>query len=55
MNELDLASKEVTVNNLIIEQVYTYNYLNLVIRMRTDDHTCEIGRRIVLTWADFGR
>lgn len=50
-----VASENITVNNTNIEQVYSYKYLGHEIRLGRDNQTCEIGRRIGLTWAAFGR
>jgi len=50
-----VASENLRVNNLNIEQVYSYKYLSHEIRLGRDNQTCKIGRRIGLTWAAFGR
>lgn len=44
-----VASENLTVNNLNIEQVYSYKYLGHEIRLGRDNQTCEIGRRRGLT------
>jgi len=53
--KVPVANENLTVNNLNIEQVYSYKYLGHKIRLERDNQTCEIGRRIGLTWAAFGR
>ena len=50
-----VASKNLTVSNLNIEQVYSYKYLGHEIRLGRDNQTCELDRRIGLTWAAFGK
>lgn len=48
-----VVSENLTVSNLNIEQIYLYKYLGHEIRLGRDNQTCEIGRRIGLTF--FGR
>lgn len=50
-----VASENIIVNNLNIEKVYSYKSLDHDIRLRRDNQTCEIDRRIGLTWEAFGR
>ncbi|KAH1028359.1 hypothetical protein HUJ05_001719 [Dendroctonus ponderosae] len=50
-----VANENLTVNNLNIEQVYSYKYLGHEIRLGRDNQTCEIGGRTGLIWAAFGK
>lgn len=50
-----VISEDLRVNNLNIEQVYSYKYLGHELRLGRDNQTCEMGRRIGLAWAAFGR
>ncbi|CAG9832899.1 unnamed protein product [Diabrotica balteata] len=44
-----------TIQNKVVELVEKYMYLGQKIRISSDNHTCEIQRRITLAWAAFGK
>lgn len=48
-----VLSEEITVDRNPITQSSSYKYLAQVIRIGLDNQTCEINRRIGLTWASF--
>lgn len=50
-----VLSNSLKINNINIEQTYSYKYLGHEISIERDNQTREIQRRIGLTWAAFGK
>lgn len=50
-----VISEQISLGDNHIEQVSMYKYLGHEIRIGRDNQTCEIGRRIGLTWTAFGK
>lgn len=50
-----VPSEHLFIDGKHIEQVNSYKYLGHEIRIGRDNQTCEINRRIGLTWAAFGK
>ncbi|KAL3283461.1 hypothetical protein HHI36_006605 [Cryptolaemus montrouzieri] len=50
-----ITSENIQIGDAEIEEVHAYKYLGHEIKISRDNQTCEIFRRVGLTWAAFGK